>query len=99
METKTAVTSSKSKRSAATSVPNEKFGTNEAGESANEKEAYPREIAAAAPNLVPQQFRYELSVQDTSSLWRTVKPRSALVQSVNSESTSARFRCFPQDEE
>ena len=28
--------------------------------------AYQREIAAAAPDLVPQQFRYELSVQDTS---------------------------------
>ena len=48
------------------SVPNEKFGTNGAGGDSNEKMAYQREIAAAAPDLVPQQFRYELSVQDSS---------------------------------
>jgi hypothetical protein len=37
---------------------------NEAAVTSNEKKAYQREIAAAAPNLVPLQFRYELSVQD-----------------------------------
>ncbi|HEX2736059.1 MAG TPA: hypothetical protein VHM70_30875, partial [Polyangiaceae bacterium] len=46
-------------------VPNEKFGTNETGAASNEKKALQREIAAAAPTLVPQQFRYELCVQDT----------------------------------
>jgi glutamate-1-semialdehyde aminotransferase len=50
----------------APSVPNEKFGTNETGAASNEKKALQREIAAAAPTLVPQQFRYELCVQDTS---------------------------------
>ncbi|HEX2733206.1 MAG TPA: hypothetical protein VHM70_16460, partial [Polyangiaceae bacterium] len=48
----------------AASVPNEKFGTNETGAASNEKKALQREIAAAAPTLVPQQFRYELCVQD-----------------------------------
>ncbi|HEX2734395.1 MAG TPA: hypothetical protein VHM70_22455, partial [Polyangiaceae bacterium] len=46
-------------------VPNEKFGTNETGAASNEKKALQREIAAAAPTLVPQQFRCELCVQDT----------------------------------
>ena len=46
-------------------MPNDKFGTDEAGGASNEKLAYQREIAAAAPHLVPPQFRYELSVRDT----------------------------------
>jgi len=41
------------------------FGTNETAMTSNEKAAYQRVIAAAAPNLMPPQLRYELSVQDT----------------------------------
>jgi hypothetical protein len=37
---------------------------NEAAVTSNEKKAYQREIAVAAPNLVPPQFHHELSVQD-----------------------------------
>jgi hypothetical protein len=59
------------------SVPNEKFGTNETGAASNEKKALQREIAAAAPTLVPQQFRYELCVQDTREYGRLQLAESA----------------------
>ena len=46
------------------------------GGTRTKKRAYQREIAAAPPNLVPQQFRYELSVRYTRL--RPLKPQHAV---------------------